>query len=410
MFFAKTSNSTYYAIRVENGVYQQTFNCTPTTCPTLAFPNVIFPAPGAPLAAPFTGALTPQVTTFAPPAATQLTHGLVPDFINPMVHEGDITFERQLPGNTSFSAAYVFSRGMHLPMFIDGNLAPSTSTKSFDVLSASGATDQTITEPFYTKRVDATGVILVGSSDVNSWYNSMVLTFRKPMSHGLEFLANYTLSKATDGGEVPGQYGTFYGTDSPVDPFNRKLEYGTSDLDQRQRFVASGVWMPRIGGISSRPLDLLVNGWNFASILTVATGQPITGQISGFASGGPDGGLTGGTVSNSGGSIGGRAPWIARNAYRLPSLHNLDFRIGRQFAVAERIRLQFIGEAFNLFNTTNITAVNTTQFNYTNAGTGGCAGHTNACLIPNAAFLAPTTASNFVYASRQLQISARLTF
>ena len=63
MFYAKTSNSTYYAIRVENGVYQQTFNCTPSTCPTLTFPNVIFPAPGPPLAAPFAGALTPQVTT-----------------------------------------------------------------------------------------------------------------------------------------------------------------------------------------------------------------------------------------------------------------------------------------------------------------------------------------------------------
>ena len=55
MFYAKTTNSTYYATRVENGVYQQTFNCTPTTCPTLAFPNVIFPAPGPALAAPFAG-------------------------------------------------------------------------------------------------------------------------------------------------------------------------------------------------------------------------------------------------------------------------------------------------------------------------------------------------------------------
>ena len=28
MFYAKTSNSTYYATRVENGVIQQTFNCS----------------------------------------------------------------------------------------------------------------------------------------------------------------------------------------------------------------------------------------------------------------------------------------------------------------------------------------------------------------------------------------------
>ena len=45
MFYAKTSNSTFYAIRVENGVYQQTFNCVPTTCPALTFPNLIFTPP-----------------------------------------------------------------------------------------------------------------------------------------------------------------------------------------------------------------------------------------------------------------------------------------------------------------------------------------------------------------------------
>ena len=49
-FYAKTSNSTWYAVRVENGIYQQTFNCVPTTaaisCPSLTFPNVIFTPPG----------------------------------------------------------------------------------------------------------------------------------------------------------------------------------------------------------------------------------------------------------------------------------------------------------------------------------------------------------------------------
>ena len=47
IFYAKTTNSTFYATRVENGVIQQTFNCSPTTCPTLKFPNLIFTPPGA---------------------------------------------------------------------------------------------------------------------------------------------------------------------------------------------------------------------------------------------------------------------------------------------------------------------------------------------------------------------------
>jgi hypothetical protein len=410
MFYAKTSNSTYYAIRVENGVYQQTFNCTPTSCPSLSFPNVIFPAPGLPLSAPFSGALTPQVTTFAPPSATQLTHGLSPDFVNPLVHEGEVTLEHQLPGSLSVSGSYVFSRGLRLPMFIDSNLQPSSTTKSYDVLNSSGATAQTVTYPFYTKRVDPTGVILAGFSDVNSWYNSLAITLRRPMRHGLEFLVNYTLSKSIDGGQVMGQYGTFYGTDSPIDPMNRKLEYALSDLDQRQRLVASAVWMPSLAKISNVPARLLLNGWAFSTILTMSTGQPVTSNISGFPSGGVDGGLTGGVVSNSGGPTGGRAPWFDRNSITGPGYKNVDFRIGRQFTYRERYKLQLIGEAFNLFNHTNIASVNTTAFNYAAAGSSFCAGHTNGCLSPNAAFLAPTGSSNGLWGSRQLQISGRITF
>lgn len=64
------------------------------------------------------------------------------------------------------------------------------------------------------------------------------------------------------------------------------------------------------------------------------------------------------------------------------------------------VELQLIGEAFNLFNTTNITAENTTAFNYTKPGAAGCVGRTNACLVPNAAFWRPTAASTFIYTSR----------
>ena len=412
MFYAKTTDSTYYVTRVENGVYQQGFNCSPATCPSLTFPNLIFPAPGPGFAAPFPGALTPTVTTFTPPAASQSYRGLAPDFVNPMVHEGQVTIERQLPGNIAVSAGYVFSRGMHLPIFVDANLAPSTTTKSYDVLSSSNQTVQTFSVPFYTQRANPnTGDIYVGYSDVNSWYNSMVLTLRRPMRHGLEFTFNYTLSKASDGGEVIGSNGTFSGSDSPVDPNNRKAEYAASDLDQRQRFVGTVVWMPVFGGISSKAARLLANGWAFSAIVSANTGFPVTPFISGTPSGspGPDGGLTGGEASNAN-PTGGRASWIARNAYRAPGFQDVDFRIGRQFALTERMKFSLIGEAFNLFNHFNVVSVNTTAFNYVAAGSGVCANHTNACLVPNAPFLVPTATSSLLGGARQLQISGRFSF
>ena len=413
IFFAKTTNSTYYATRVENGVFQQTFTCSPVAtasnyCPQLTFPNVIWTPPGGAMAAPFAGALTPQVVAFAPPAASQVTRGMAPDWVNPRTHEGELTVERELPGGLSGSVAYVVSRGLHLPIFYDSNLAPSTTTKSYDILSSSGATAQTYTVPFYTNRINPnTGEVFIGSTDVNSWYNSMVITVRRPMRKGLEFTANYTLSKAFDGAQVGGANGTFNGTDYPIDPYNRKLEYALSDLDQRHRFVANAVWMPSAKDVQNRATRLILDGWAFSTIVTLSTGQPVTPYISGYPSA-LDGGVSGGVAYA--GATAGRAGWLARNAFTAPGFHDFDFRLGRQFTLGERMRLSLIGEAFNLFNHTNVSGVNTTAFSYAAAGSGACAGHTNACYSPNATFLAPTSTSNLIWGPRQLQLSGRLTF
>ncbi len=417
MFYAKTSNSTFYATRVENGVYQQTFNCLPSTCPSLTFPNLIFVPPGAAPSAPFPGALTPQITPFTPPSLTQLSHGLVPDFVNPLVHEGEFTLEQQLPGHQSVSAGYITSRGLHLPVFVDANIAPSTTTHTYNVLTASGSVAQSITVPFYTARLNpTTGQILNGYSIVNSWYHGLVLTYHKPMSHGFEGLVNYTFSRSIDNGAVAGANGTFYGTDWPLDPKNQKQENSLSDLDQRHRFVGSLVYAPEyFSRLSNRPARAALDGWAFSTIVTVAAGQPVFAQISGFPSGGVDYGVTGGETTNTGGSTGGRPPQYGRNVFIGPGMRNVDFRVMREFRVYEKVRLQFIGEAFNIFNHTNISSVNTTAFNYVAAGGAGCSSAvagTNGCIVPNAAFLAPTgsTSTNGLYGARQLQFSAKLVF
>ncbi len=409
LFYGKTTNTTYYNTRVENGVFQQTFNCIPTTCPSLTFPNVIFTPPGAPLAAPFAGALTPQVIPFSPPATAQASRGQTPDWVNPRANEGDVTIERQLPGGISGSVAYVVTRGEHLPIFVDANLAPATTTRSYDILNASGATTQTYTVPFYTNRIDTnTGIIQVGYSSVNSWYNSMAIVVRRPMRHGLEFTANYTLSKAMDGGQISGTNGTFAGSDNPVDPKNLKPEYGISELDQRHRFVANGVWTPTFGNLPNQASKLLLNGWSLSTIVTLASGHPQQANICGTPS--PlDGGLTAGDANNASVTAG-RAGWLPRNPYYSPGFQDLDIRLARQFSIRERVRLALMGEVFNLFNHTNVSSVNTTAFTYLAAGSGACAGHANACMVPSPTYLAPTATSNLLWGPRQVQVSARLTF
>ena len=318
----------------------------------------------------------------------------------------------------SVSAGYIFSRGLHLPVFVDANIAPTTLTHSYAILNSAGGVTQTISEPWYTQRLNpATGVILNGYSSVNSWYNGGIFTVRKPMAHGVELLFNYTYSKSIDDGAVAGANGTFFGTDPPLNPFNQKAENSLSDLDQRHRFVGSVVYAPQFfKKIPNKGLRYALDGFVFSSITTLASGQPVFATISGFPSGGVDYGVNGAEITNTGGSTGGRPPQVGRNVYIGHPLYNEDLRITRDFAIKEKYHFQILGEAFNLFNHTNISSVNGTAFNFTPVGSGACttalAGSTNGCLVPNAAFLAPTSSSstNGLYGARQLQVSAKITF
>jgi hypothetical protein len=432
LYYGQTSNSTFYALRVENGLIQETFQCFANSACGPVFPNVIFPPPGPPLAAPFAGAAIPQVVNTNPTLGTQVVRALAPDFVNPLVHMGELAIERELPGQFSVSATYLFSRGQRLPVFIDTNLAAATTTKTYDVTNASGNTVSTVTVPFYTARAPGntgTGVILTGFSALNSWYHALVVSVQKHYGHGLEMLANFTWSKATDNGQVPGTFGTFNGTDTPLDPFNLKQEYAVSDLNQTKRFVASFVYTPPFfHNSSSSFVRKAFDGFAFSGILQLADGQPLTPFLTGSntAAGAPgrcliDGGVTCGEVNSNGGPSAGRVPFLGRNSVTQPGIQTFDFRVARRINFSERYKLMLAVEAFNLTNTLNIYSQISTAYALTGvAPTGLCKSvasggtHTNPCLVAQPTFLSPssggTSSFNGNAGARQLQGTVRFSF
>ncbi len=73
---------------------------------------------------------------------------------------------------------------------------------------------------------------------------------------------------------------------------------------------------------------------------------------------------------------------------------SLDPRVTKNIQLRERLKLQLIGEAFNIFNHTNINGVNATQFILSSSAAAcGIAG--TPCLLPNtsgtSAFQFPTS-------------------
>jgi hypothetical protein len=440
LFVGLTSNSTYYTMRVENGVYQQQYNTSvisntvgKVTTNTYASwapsnTNVLFTPPGPALTAPFAGAVTPTVVNTGAALTPLAVRGLDPNYKNPYSHSFDVSVEQEMPWHSAITLGYVGNRAQRLPYFVDANVKPATTTKTYDVVDSTGATLSTVTVPWYTQRATyADSSVLVGFSGINSWYHSMAATVKKPFSKGFEALVNYTFSNATDGGQVSGVNGTFNGTDVPLDPFNLKAENATSDLNMRSRAVGSLVYAPVLKSDLGL-LNLAVNGWSVSGSYTAQSGNPVTAFMSNsptskLGTGDPlnvanvsgNGGVTGASVSLNNSGTPGRVPQFKRNAFAGPGVHNLDARISRDFSLHEGLKLQFLAEAFNVANHKNILAVNTSYSSITVAAK--CAGsHTNDCIVPFApsnalgAFEKPSSTSSTLYGPRQAQFSAKFIF
>ena len=467
IFYGLIPLSAYYNVRVENGVFQRQYNFAPsgTVYPAGApsNTNVLFVPPGPALAAPFAGAVTPAAIGLAAGvAAPPLSpHGLDPRYTQPYTHSADLSLEQQLTKSTTLTLGWVGTRGMRLPYSIDLNQPAWTgATRTYDVVNASGVTTSTVTVPFYpsaataglTKPSPADGNYQVSYSGLNTWYNALAGSLKQQMFYGFQALFNYTWAHTEDAGQTgngggPANTGggSFFGTDVILDPFNPKELYSNpsinmtreqarSDLDMRGRFVGSLVYTSSYH-IANHFAAYAANGWTLAGTATEQTGFPVTAYMSSnppagrymtgagaiASAAGQDGGATGGSdnTNNSPGSAYGRAPQDRRNGYAGPGVHNLDFRISRDFAITERYKFEILGEAFNLINHRNGLQVAATAYAYTSPGAATCptASHVNTCIAPYTATTTTTTpfgvinsTSSVLYGARQLQVAAKLFF
>ncbi len=312
--------------------------------------------------------------------------GMDPKMINPMIQQYNFTVQQELPGRFSIQAGWVGNSTAHLIYYLPAN--PSVYLPGNDAsgnpLSTVGNVNNrrifNLANPPAAGAAFQYGAVSIGESGSNSNYNALQMEIRKSLTHGLNFLASYTFSKAIDNASVFLQNGL--ATDVPQNPLDLKGSRGLAGFNQSNRLVASVVYntpsLSRPLGMSSnRVANRLLDHWDLGSIVTLVSGLPfnvVTGvdnSRTGYGFDRPN--LTGDPHLDTGraksqliaqyfntaaftanpvGTFGN----FGRNVLVGPGSANVDFSVNKDFPVSERLgKLEMRFEFFNVLNHANFS-------------------------------------------------------
>jgi len=368
IFFGRTPAIMLGTAHSQNGIQVTgvNLNCTLVPNPCLVYPN-IFSAP------PTTGGVNPSLYLFAN------------DFAQPYVQQGRLGVERELFANTSLSVSYLYFRGVHVGRTRDINLGAPVPTT---VTDPAGQTFTVLRHPV-ARPIPGFARISLFESTGDSRYNALAMELRRRFTRGFQFIAAYTFSDSND--NRPDQTMVVVGADDAKGLQNNldiNGDWGRSDLDIRHRFVFSPVY--EIGTVQNDNAFArhLLGNWIFSGIVTLQSGFAYSALIAGDA-------------NRDGNPSTDRVPGTARNGFTTPSVYIFDARITKTFKFGENYSLSFLGEAFNLFNRSNLATVNTGRYGIASA---------NALVLTNPAASTPFGGPRTFLGERQIQLGVRFKF
>ena len=334
--------------------------------------GVVNPFP-APIPAPNTQPLPLPVSTLWAFPAT-----LPP----PIVHQWNLTLERQLPYNFVVRTAYVGSKGVDLQrnLIINAGIyIPGTDAQG-NPLSTTANVNSRRPFPGYQ-------TINYSRADGTSNLNSLLVTVERRLTRGLAVKANYTLQKSLD--DAPQTAGNSH-QNQLRNPLGHADIYGPSDFDRTHNIVADFVWQIPTPFAQTRAARYILGGWELTGIATLETGQPFTVASAGDPSrsaGGPVyADYIGGCNANQRpAGVEARLAWfntkcfqnaaigtfgnLGRNGLRGPGYRGLDSGVYRNFRIRETVNLQFRSEFFNILNHPNFAQPNSSLGNPAAFGT-----------------------------------------
>jgi outer membrane receptor protein involved in Fe transport len=319
-----------------------------------------------------------------------------PHYVQPYTQQGNLGIEAEPKQGLSFSVTYLWVKGSHLQRTQDVNLNLNTAPATIGI---AGTNTRLAYQKFSNLRpIPGFDRIWLFESAASSTYHGLTAQLHKRLTHNFQLEASYTLSKVID--DVPDQFTVNPGVDDfdqLSDESNPRADRGPGSNDQRHRFVVSGIWSLNYVQELPGPIKAIFEGWELSGIVVAQSGHPYSGLIN-F------------DLNNDGNAATDRTPGLGRNTYYLPANVSLDPRIARTVSISKKIKLEVIGEAFNVLNHSNIVGVQTSQFSVSSDPLlcGPTAG--TPCLVPNRvgleAFGMPTSSSG----PRIIQFSAKLMF
>jgi hypothetical protein len=331
----------------------------------------------------------------------------------PYVQQYNVNIQHELPQHVVATIAYVGSKGTHLGRRVDLNQVhdltgpnpyksgePITPQNDDTGYAGDCATGTTVTgEAITGDALDHLNIAcggdpsplrpFVGFSNINflqfaasSTYNALQFSARRSIAP-LTLSVSYTYSHAIDDASSGGAFNT----PSIIDTYNLKSGRGSSDFDARHVFSISWVYdLPffRGTGVANKVLG----GWQYSGIMETQTGTPFSVTYGGFSdNAGVSNGSGPGTFADRVGDPKANIPATdpgtppllynpaafappqgltfgnsGRNSLRNYRTTNFDMALFKHFKLSESTAFEFRTEAFNIFNHTQWSGINSDQF------------------------------------------------
>ena len=276
------------------------------------------------------------------------------NFKDGRAQQWNFNVQQQLGRDYLLEVAYVGSKGEHLVLKRDINVAPPTV----------GVTNADVNRPYINI---SPGLRSLSQVQSRGWstYHSLQTKFTKRFSAGLVFTNSYTYGKTMD--IVSDTEG------ATLNPYNFNYDRAVSDFDIKHNFVSTVNYeLPfgkgrKFASSTNSFVDKLIGGWQINMILLARTGLPFTvTQSQSLLSNGTgnrpnrvgSGKLDNPTVdkwwdiaafaatTDNTGTYGNSG----RNILRAPNQTNVDFSLIKNTRFFEKIEHQFRIEAFNALN------------------------------------------------------------